>query len=439
MSGLNRCFRGELELNHENCSVSKSSTHAKLRRMVLASMLFEDQFYIDGQSHYEMVKDLVSKSDPEFVQSLAVEARSKYNLRHIPLMLARELARNGNLPSSVLTNVIQRPDEMGEFLAHYWKDGKQPLSHQVRKGLAACFHKFDEYQFAKWNKNSAGIKIRDVLFLTHAKPKDENEEKLFKKIANDTLETPDTWETQLSAGADKRLTFTRLMKDNKLGALAYLRNLRNMAESKVSPSLIKSYAVDLDVSKVLPYRFIAASKQVNGFNDTLEYLMFKAAANKPTITGNTIILVDVSGSMYNTPVSGRSLMERADAAAAIAAIAKETCTNTVVMTFSDALQLVHTNTHGFNLIDKIHNSQPHHGTYLGRAIKDIQNFVTNYDRVIVITDEQSADKLPPLKKGTKGYIINVGGYAHAITHGEWTEITGFSEAVLDYIKEVEAN
>jgi len=46
------------------------------------------------------------------------------------------------------------------------------------------------------------------------------------------LATPDTWEVALSAGAsvDKREAWERLLAENKLGAQALLRNLRNMAE-----------------------------------------------------------------------------------------------------------------------------------------------------------------------------------------------------------------
>jgi hypothetical protein len=33
-------------------------------------------------------------------------------------------------------------DELSEFVAIYWKDGRVPLSGQVKKGLAAAFPKF---------------------------------------------------------------------------------------------------------------------------------------------------------------------------------------------------------------------------------------------------------------------------------------------------------
>jgi 60 kDa SS-A/Ro ribonucleoprotein len=50
--------------------------------------------------------------------------------------MARASAAHKALVADTLFTVIQRPDEITEFLAIYWKDGKQPLSAQVKKGLA---------------------------------------------------------------------------------------------------------------------------------------------------------------------------------------------------------------------------------------------------------------------------------------------------------------
>lgn len=436
MSKLNRCVR-DTAINHEGATVNNDSPHVKLTRLVLSSMLFEDQFYMDGVSSASLIIDLVPKCKANFVSFLAYKARTEYNLRHIPLLLLRELARIGKLHSSVLRDVIQRPDEMGEFLAHYWKDGRCPISHQVRKGLAAALLKFSEYELAKWDKNSASIRVRDILFLTHAKPKTPEQEILFKKIADDKLETPDTWEVSLSAGANKGKTFTRLLKDKKLGALAFLRNLRNMKDAGVSLKLIAEYSETVDVSKVLPFRFIAAAKYTEGFESVLESMMLRATAEKAKLPGRTIILVDVSYSMFDTNISQKSVLTRFDAAAALASIAKEMCENTVILSFSSNCMIV-PESRGFDLVEKIKNSQEHASTYLGRALNTI-NQTVKYDRIIVITDEQSADPIPNAVKGTNSYMINVASYEHGIAHGSWVQINGFSEAVLNYIQAVESN
>src|SRR5439155_1876768 len=131
------------------------------------------------------------------------EARDLMKLRHAPLLLIREMARHKThrAPvSATLARVIQRADELGEFVAMYWKDGRVPLSGQVKKGLAGAFPKFDEYQISKYDR-SGPIKLRDVLFLCHAKPRDDAQAGVWKKLIWGRLITPDTWEVALSSGA----------------------------------------------------------------------------------------------------------------------------------------------------------------------------------------------------------------------------------------------
>lgn len=419
--------------NSVGTQVPRISAEKQLERVTMASLLWEDQFYLDGKGHAELVRDLVAKVAAEKVGSLAETARSKFKLRHVPLLLARELARNGRLQAQTLTNIIQRPDEMSEFLALYWQEGKTAVANQVKKGLAACFSKFNEYQLAKWNKNSAAIKLRDVMFLSHPKPQTAEQEALFKRIASDTLVTPDTWETQLSAGADKCETFTRLMTEKKLGALAFLRNLRNMTQSGVSESLIRAYATTVDVSRVLPFRFIAAARIVPQLEDMLEHMMFRALATQPKLPGKTVLLIDVSGSMFGANISKKSDLDRFDAAAALAILCREICETVEIYSFSnDAVRVAPRR--GFALRDAISESQSHGGTRLGQAMRTV-DYQTSYDRVIVFTDEQSYDK-PSAPRGL-GYLVNVASYQNGVNHSDWNEINGFSEAVLDYIQAFE--
>src|SRR5262249_33519761 len=144
-----------------------------------------------------------------------------------------------------LERVVQRPDEMTEFLAIYWADALGPMqqrkkaavSAQAKKGLARAFAKFDPYQLAKYDRDGA-VRLRDVLFLVHAKPKDAGQEKVWKDLIDGKLAAPDTWEVSLSGGADKKATFERLMAEKKLGALALLRNLRGMLHAGVTKKAI---------------------------------------------------------------------------------------------------------------------------------------------------------------------------------------------------------
>ncbi|MGB7233768.1 MAG: TROVE domain-containing protein, partial [Candidatus Acidiferrum sp.] len=226
---------------HEGAVAQRVDVKTELRRTVLSCLLWEDTFYEKGNDIAKRIAELVAKSKPEDVAALAREARDKMQLRHAPLFVARELARrkgSGPLVAETLEHVIQRVDELGEFVALYWKEMKQPLSAGVKRGLAQAFTKFDAYQLAKYNRESA-VTLRDVLFLCHAKPKDAEQEAVWKKLVENTLEPPDTWEVALSAGKDKRENFERLLGEGKLGGMAVLRNLRLMLASGVDPKLIR--------------------------------------------------------------------------------------------------------------------------------------------------------------------------------------------------------
>jgi hypothetical protein len=417
---------------HEGAPAKRISAELQLRRSVLACMLWEDQFYEDGVEIAGRIRELVPKVDASRVAALAVEAREKMKLRHAPLLLVREMARHGShraWVAEILQRVIQRADELSEFVAIYWKDGKETLSAQVKKGLAGAFTKFDAYALAKYNRPGP-IKLRDVLFLCHAKPLNDGQAEVWKQLVEGTLASPDTWEVALSGGADKRETWERLLRENKLGALALLRNLRNMKDADVDPNLVGPALRAMKTDRVLPFRFIAAARYAPQWERVLEQAMLKALASQENLPGKTVLLVDVSGSM-NAPLSRNSEMHRTDAAYGLAVLLREISEEVAIYTFSDRLVEV-PGRHGFALRDALEHSQSHSGTYLGRSLGELKE---TYDRLIVITDEQAHDSVPN-PKGL-GYMINVASYKNGVGYGKWVHIDGWSEAVIGYIRELE--
>jgi 60 kDa SS-A/Ro ribonucleoprotein len=466
---------------HEGAPAARIDAEAQLRRSVMACMLWEDGFYESGEDIASRIRKLVSQCRPEFVAACAFHARTAMKLRHVPLLIVREMARlpeHKNLVSRLLCDVIQRPDEIAEFLSIYWKtnDGKRTVSAQVKKALAGAFTKFDEYALAKYNRDGA-VKLRDALFLVHSNPcakgatrwtKAERKvggprvlnerEALYLKLVTGTLETPDTWEVALSGGADKKETFERLMTEKKLGALAFLRNLRNMHGAGVEKQSVAAYAEGLKVERVLPFRFITAARIAPQWEDVLEPLMMKCLAGQEKLPGKTVLLVDVSGSM-DYQLSGKSDTTRMDAAMGLAVLVRELCEQAEIFTFSQTLVHVAPR-RGFALRDAIKNSQPHGGTFLKVALDALHGKATvgtvqaqtvfggltpvgvniaaqktDYDRIIVITDEQSHDGIA--NPQGQGYVVNVASDKNGVGYGAWTHVDGWSEAVIDYIRESE--
>lgn len=419
---------------HEGGPAREINALWKLKRSLMACLLWEDTFYEEGVEISKRIKKLVKEVKPEEAKNLAIEARENMKIRHAPLWVVRAMAQlpeHKKLVAEALEKVIQRPDELTEFMALYWLDGKQPLSNQVKKGLAKAFTKFDAYQLAKYNRDGQ-VKLRDVMFLTHPKPLNLEQEEIWKQLVDGTLPSPETWEVELSAGKDKKETWERLLSQNKLGALALLRNLRNMEEVGVNRELIIKALKNMKTEKVLPFRFIAAARYAPSLEPYLEEAMFKSIPQDKKIQGKTILLIDVSLSMDNA-LSSKSEMTRMDAAAGLAILAREIFEEVNIYTFSNNEKLIPPR-RGFALRDAIVNSQSHSGTYLGRSISAI-NQKEEYDRIIVFTDEQSADSVPAPE--SRGYMINVANYENGVGYGSWTHIDGFSEAIMDYVLEYE--
>ena len=408
----------------------------ELRRALMSCMLWEDQFYEDGVSIAERMAALVPKVAPEKIAAMAIEAREDMKLRHAPLLIVREMARHEGhkaLVADTLERIVQRPDELTEFLAIYWADAlgsmqqrkRAAVSAQVKKGLARALTKFDAYQLAKYDRDGA-VRIRDVLFLTHAKPKDAAQEKVWKELVDGKLAAADTWEVSLSGGADKRETFERLITEKKLGALALLRNLRGMQVAGVPKSVIGKALDAMRTDRVLPYRFIAAAQYAPDLEPELEHAMFRSIEGHARLPGKTRLLVDVSGSMDST-MSAKSEMRRLDAACGLAVLAREIGEDVEIFTFSNDVKKVAPR-RGFALRDAIVGSQPHGGTELGKAVAEVDKKDV---RLIVFTDEQSHTAVSA-PKGI-GYIVNVASYQHGVGHGPWRRIDGFSEKILDWI------
>jgi hypothetical protein len=428
---------------HEGAPAKVITAEQALRRTVLSCMLWEGEFYEDGVQIAGRIHELVPQVAPERVAALAVEAREGMKLRHAPLLLVREMARHAThraLVADTLARVIQRADELSEFVAIYWAGGRQPLSAQVKKGLAGAFGKFDEYALAKYDRAGA-VRLRDVLFLSHAHPVDEAQAALWKRLAENELATLDTWEVALSAagrgeGDSKREVWERLLAERKLGALALLRNLRNLHTAGVSEELVLEALAALKTDRVLPFRFLAAARNAPQWEEALEAAMFRALeGRKAKLAGHTVLLVDVSGSM-EASISSRSEMRRTDAAYGLAILLREIAEKVTIYTFSQSAVLVPSR-RGMALRDALDRSQAHGGTYLGAALKQVEADVSKgWDRIVVITDEQSHDQVPAPRG--KGYVINVASNRNGVGYGPWTHVDGWSEAVVDYIVELEA-
>jgi len=428
---------------------------ALLRRAVLANLLWEDIAYQDGKAVTDEIDRLVPLCPPDEVFNIAVEARELQKLRHTPLYLAARMCKHEEhrkLVGKLLPRIITRADMLSDFLALYWKDGKCPICNQVKIGLGEAFHNFDEYQFAKYDRDNA-IKLRDVMFLARPVPKDDKETELFKKIAERALETPKTWEVLLSSGADRKQSWTELIDEHRLGALAMLRNISGMKEAGVEQKVIQKGIDNVNGSKLLPLDYLKAAKKNPEFSRDLERCMEKAYENLPKLPGNTLFIVDVSGSMCSA-ISSKSDFSRKDAAAAMAMLAVNQCDNCKIVctagndcSRTGSHEYIQYPAKGFNLCEQINsvNDRIGGGGIFTRQVLEWckeQFKGETFDRIIIFSDSQDCDlpgKGNPHPFGAYNYICDVSAHTRGINYkGVWTaEISGFSENFLTFIGAME--
>lgn len=469
---------------------ARQNASALLRRSVLACLLWEDNAYCDGETVAQTIRDLVPQVAPATVAALAVEARHEQKLRHVPLLIVREMARHQShkhLVADTLEKIIRRADELAEFVALYWSDngGRKTLSAQVKKGLARAFSKFDEYQLAKWDKSDAQVKLRDVLFLCHAKPKSDGKlprttkterkagldrrltehEDLYARLIAGQLATPDTWEVGLSAAksdADKRAVWERLLDEGNLGSYAFMKNLRNMQEVGVSPSAIRHGFKTIKADMLLPIDFLKARQYAPDYSRDIEGMMLRCAASWPKLTGHSIFVVDVSGSM-GKPLSSKSEFTRMSAAAAMTILASEMCEHITIYATAGidpsygrgSANAGKHNTEkiealrGFALSDAIlerdyrkSKSLGGGGIFTRQCLEYIKSQEKEQpDRIIVFSDSADMDQTDKIPKpfGKRNYIVDVSCEKHGVNYaGIWTaELTGWSESFLRFIAESE--
>ena len=365
------------EKNYEGAKAYAMTPELELYTAVVTASL-SDSFYEKQDERTDRIADLIGKVSPEFVARLAVYTRTEMHLRSIPMLLLVELAKvhNGdNLVARAVENTVLRADEIMELLMCYqWRNpsgderkklGK--LSRQIQNGLQRSFNRFDEYQFAKYDRDNLEVKLRDALFLVHPKAKDESQQQLFDKIVNKQLETPYTWETELSALGQKKFEseelkqkairekWEELINSGKLGYMALLRNLRNILQADVSLLEMQKVANRLSdaeqvaKSKQLPFRYLAAYREIENVNSPLSAMIMNAleaavkssASNIEGFDENTRVLLasDVSGSM-GSPISQRSTVRNYDIGLLLSMLFRSRCKQVVAGIFGDDWKVV---------------------------------------------------------------------------------------------------
>jgi len=382
----------------------KHDPKTQVATMLLSNMV-KDSFYSTADKDLSELIEAMNKVDPKFCAKAILFARDEFRMRSVSHAAAAELSSRASgttWAKHFYERLVMRPDDVTETIAYYHANIKKCEPNAMRKGFGAALAKMDEYQLAKYKGSGNFVSMVDAVNMFHPAPNDR-----LKALVKGTIKPPGTWEVGLSAaGRDskkKESAWSDLLSEGKLGYMALLKNLRNILEQ--APKMVTEACRQLTDEKaikksmVLPFRYMVAFdavKQVQHAHAgkvmrSLSEAMDIAVCNVPKLSGETLVVVDDSGSMQHAEVrpsgpgqvkAGTSVMEMA---ALFAAAFMKRNPDAHYMQFSSDARYVNLNTMDSTLsIQKeiMRNTVPRQTNF--HSIFDTAN--SAYDRVIILSD-----------------------------------------------------
>ena len=296
---------------------------------ILLTSFGKDQFYRSADDTFKELKSLIQQCDKKFVAKASIYARKEFGMRTITHVIASELAKyiSGETWSKdYYKSIVHRPDDMMEILS-YHKTNNCKIPNAMKKGFALAFNNINAYGLAKYRGEGKTMKLVDVVNLVHPMPTEKNREAL-KQLVDGTLKLGDeieTWESvssqpnRFSSNKEKWEYIVDMWIDvnfNTKNYFAILRNLRNLIQADISGFHLKKITQILQnenvikKSLVLPFRYLTAFQEVNQVsNDKNTRLILSAINNAveislnnvPKFDGDTLVVLDESGSMSGQP------------------------------------------------------------------------------------------------------------------------------------------
>jgi hypothetical protein len=424
MSKLNTAKKSIVEgiLSHPDVTLNEESgiafkaLDAKTNLLIrtVSSLVSENGFYKSGRAlDNELLQSIhdVAESDPAFILKLAKYARKDLYLRTVPIVLMGEFAFSGksaNVPGAyhTISDTIKRADEITELLSYVMEQnnarnvykGKVPIV--IKKGVAEAFNKFDAYNFAKYSAKDKSVSLRDALFITHPRPKDETQESIFDKIANNTLEPADTWEVAISKNGSTKEAWESILPS--MGFMAVLRNCRNFLQKRVDIDPVAKILSDpkqIRKSKQFPYRFLSAYKEIENEPGSTKLLGALSDAieisveNIPEFKGKTFVTCDTSGSMDQN-VSEKSKITLKEIGCLFGAMVNKKSNDAIASVFATDHVPVSLNPRDslFTSMKKMFRTNTNGcGTEAWKVMEYLNNNKIFVDRIILFSDMQCYD------------------------------------------------
>lgn len=431
------------------------------------SSFLEDSFYESGDANTRRIQNLTEKvavEDPTWIRQFVTWLRGDAGMRSASTLVAVAGAHGllkAKIPGArqIINFSILRADEPGEVLAAWRSLYGRTLPSAVKRGINDAINRvWGEYSVLKYGGKSKGYSFADVMNLTRPKMdnqalgtyimeksygRDFSSEELPMIEARSYFDSlgPGAQRTYILSGNAKNAGLTWEVVASILGKpdaevweallpsmgyMAKLRSLRRLEEAGVSDDVLDILCDELADpynvvnSRQLPLRFLSAFKQTSlRFAYPLEQALNQSLKNVPELKGNTLILLDRSGSMYYGNIGKNSSLTYGEAANLFAASLALRAEKADLVAFASHCVRVpfYKGSQSVLQLANQKTSVDGGGTFLRDALNSSYN---NHDRVVVLTDEQShysytgnLENTSTIPDHVPMYTFNLAGYKSA--------------------------
>lgn len=420
-------------LTHEGGQGAAYDARSALFLLGCQNMVREDTFYEDATTRDDRFRALVREvtaADPAWMRGFIPYLRRTMQMRSAAVVAAAEYAAAGGEGArSVIRATLDRADEPAELLAYWFQTNGRRLPQAVKRGVADAVRRlYTEKAALKYDGLSRAWRMGDVIELVHPKPSSEAQSALFKHLLDQrhhgdgalTLEGQ-TWERANPSTAAEWEALIPTM-----GYMALLRNLRNFDERGISDEAAAQVAArlanpdEVARSRQFPIRFYSAYKAVNTLRwaQPLEQAVNHSLAQVPSLPGRTLVLIDVSGSMFGR-MSGRSEVQRWEIAALFGFALALRAASADVYAFSYAVARADVaDARTFSVLRAVEQTRSLVGGTT-QTWRSVEQTFAGHDRIVILTDEQAHDS-QPRNYGVPIYTFNLAGYrvSHYLSSGQ---------------------
>jgi len=474
-------------------------------RTVTINQLFESRYYEDDTESLRKLSkrfERAADEDPEFPLQLAAYARQEAYVRDVPQVLLVLSCYHDDASEYVrqyATQIIDRADELCTALAFNNivrrdapDDFTAPVPRTLKRALADVIEsgKFDEYEYAKYRRDSRAVSMRDVFNVTHPFGYDDSpnptdvivksgdSETTMYYIGNaitkgerddhsniEPLRQRRTWEDRLSRAGEQGDVGAAEWIDvlDDMGMFARIRNLRNMLEAGVDGERIVDDMDDewIRNSQLYPFRFYQARKALkraglldDSVHSWLEDAIDVACETIPDELTYTASVVDLSGSMSNS-LSDDSTLQMDEIGALFGAMLGSR--DASVIGFASSVETLARDPLQSNSVltmqERIRRMSVGSNTFAHKAIEHLADSGSMPDRVVIFTDFQIWERNRygndpnALREAWENlrsnhpeqphlYIVDLASYGEIKLPESYPHVTrlqGWDDNVLDYI------